>query len=154
MAKLGRKTKFTPYNINNILKHLELGLYENDSIGLTNVGTTAWQRWKREDRILEWEPGENKRTLKQAIREAVLNSKAKHIKNIVNAGEKDWKASRWWLQVRYPQEFPVVSRIEYTGKLEVDSKVTVQAEQKIKTVPRENLRNALEVMHNGNGRRN
>lgn len=116
---MARKTKITPELIDEICTYIENGNNYEDTLDMVGVATTTFYRW-----LQEADTGINgnnpkkpatdlklKRELKEGIKKAEAAFKAFHIQNITKASKKEWQASAWILERRYPKEFAKIDRV-------------------------------------------
>jgi len=105
MAKVGRKTKYTPQTIAKILKHIKNGSNLVDSAQLSGINSSTLFAWMNE-----------KPEFSDRVQEAISKSKEGLIKNIIKAGKHNWQASGWLLERRYSKEYALKTIQELQGK--------------------------------------
>lgn len=84
-----------------ILNYIRDGNTIKDSCLMAGISRASLYRWLRTDKSLRIE-------LKRAEVEGVKF----HLANITKASERDWKASAWWLERKYPKQFGKPRQIE------------------------------------------
>ena len=102
------------------IARIKAGNYEETAAALAGIPRTTWLYNKRVARKLISDVEEGVRDLKvqpltlgeerlvifyERIRVARAASKAAHLKNIVDAGKKEWQASGWYLERTDPEHY-------------------------------------------------
>lgn len=120
------KPKLTPELAKEAIKLVQNGASNQDVISWLGVNESSFYAWLREPK------NEAQRTLAQGMKKAEAERKLWHIQRINKAAEDgDWKASAWYLERRYPQEFARTQRI--TGQVETVSKSDALTEAILET---------------------
>lgn len=98
----GRKGKYTPEIVKEILTVISIGGTDKDAYEYAGVSAETFYQWLKKPEFLE-----------QVTRER-LKGKVNIIKSIREQGKNDWRANAWYLERRYPQEFAqqMVIRVE------------------------------------------
>tara|TARA_Y100001937_G_scaffold85964_1_gene116304 strand:+ start:3552 stop:4046 length:495 start_codon:yes stop_codon:yes gene_type:complete len=98
-ASGGRPSKLTPKVLEDIVKWLKLGYYQEDAAVMAGISKSTFYGWlkKAEDgdsRFLEFS---------DAVKKARAESEGAHIMNIRKAADNGvWQASAWFLERSYP----------------------------------------------------
>lgn len=77
-----------------ILNHVKSGLTVKDACALAGVGQRTFYTWRRE-----------RPAISAALKKAETEAKSFHIRNIREHSCQDWKASAWYLERKYPNEW-------------------------------------------------
>ena len=102
MAKMGRKTKYTPERVARILELLRGGNTRKCSAEASGVDHVTMLRW-----LARYD------TFADDVQKAEAEAEALHIQNIVTAAEKgSWQASAWWTERRRHEAWGRKDRIE------------------------------------------
>lgn len=109
--KAGRPSKYNEEIVQKLCSYIEAGLSEVDASLLVGINPDTFYRWKRE-----------KPEFSEAIKTAHAKFKAAAIKNIYAAAKKDWKATAWLLERKYPAEFAKRENVNLEG----DTTITVK----------------------------
>ena len=108
---------------NTIIKKIARGHLDKDACALAGVGTTIFYEWMNGTRAKghECEPDA---VFAEAIKRAKLQAKDMHIANIhrVAVSGKQWTASAWYLERKYPKEFGMRAKIE--GQIDPSDSLT------------------------------
>lgn len=109
------KTKLTDQLIDELCTYIENGMSNKDAADLCQISDVTLYRWLREADTLDdkgKEPKEYKqqRKLKQSIQKAKAAFKAYHVQSIIRASKKQWTASAWLLERKFPEEFGAADR--------------------------------------------
>ncbi len=107
----GRKSKYTPELVQNIIKVISLGLCNKSACEYVDISEETFYQWIKEYP----EFGES-------IKRARTANKAALLAKIQKAGEKSWQAYAWLLERSYPQEFGSLVRQQISGGLNEYSK--------------------------------
>ena len=95
----GRPSKLTPKVLDDIVKWLKLGYYQEDAAVMAGISKSTFYSWlkRAEDddgRYLEFS---------DAVKKARAESEGAHIMNIRKAADNGvWQASAWFLERSYP----------------------------------------------------
>ena len=103
------KNKATQETINIILGSIANGLTQRESAILAGISEDTLSLWKRQDSDFS-----------EQIRQKQIENKLRHINIINKASEKDWRASTWWLERKYPDEFSPNSKIKLETNVQLD----------------------------------
>ena len=104
------KPKLTSEIAEESIRLVKAGASNSDVIAYIGVTETTFYRWLREPRT------EPERQLSQGLKKAETERKLWHLQRIHKAAEEgDWKASAWYLERRYPNEYARTQRI--TGEV-------------------------------------
>lgn len=98
MGKLSdKKTRDT------LLQGVRLGLNYTDAAALAGICRKTFYNWT--EKAKKNEKGKYGKFFEE-LKKALVLGKAKHLKNIQDAGDNGtWQASAWLLERRYPEEF-------------------------------------------------
>lgn len=77
-----------------VLNYVRSGLFVEQACLAAGVGVTTFRTWRREDQ-----------SLSAALKKAEAEFERTHIQNITTHAAKDWKASAWMLERKYPQRY-------------------------------------------------
>lgn len=104
------KTKLTDQLIDELTTYIENGMNNRDSASMCLITEDTLYRWLREaDEVDEnGKPLKQytmQRKLKRAMQKSQAAFKAFHVQNIINASKKNWQASAWMLERRFPDEY-------------------------------------------------
>lgn len=103
---MARPTALTPEVEASILGHIRDGMSDTDSCALSHVSNDTFREWMsrglgRDDR----KPTPLYAAFAAKVIAARVECKERWIKSIENAGKEDWKAHKFLLAVRHPEEF-------------------------------------------------
>jgi len=111
MTKRGRKPKLSKEMVDQICLYIENGNTNKDAVLLSGITETAFYQWKEKANRIK-DAGRLNRSeneiylyLLESIKKAESKFRAYHIGNINVASKKEWQASAWMLERRYPNEF-------------------------------------------------
>ena len=131
------KPKLTTEIAEESIRLVKAGASNSDVIAYIGVTETTFYRWLREPRT------EPERQLSQGLKKAETERKLWHLQRIHKAAEEgDWKASAWYLERRYPNEYARTQRI--TGEV-----VTTQRSDALTEAIKETAKR-MEGKRNGN----
>lgn len=110
--KRGRKIKLTDEIIERFCDCIRNGLSNKDACIACRICEETFYSWKRDvEENNQEKPNFTKKVkLLECIKEAEADFKNFHIKNINELAQKDWKASAWMLERRFPQEYARIDR--------------------------------------------
>lgn len=77
-----------------VLNHVRNGLLIKQACHAAGVGERTFRTWRKQDRPLS-----------AALKKAGAEFERAHVQNIVNHGVKDWKASAWILERKFPERY-------------------------------------------------
>ena len=104
------KPKLTPELAKEAIKLVKGGASNADVIAWLGVAETSFYKWLRDPQ------NEAQRQLAQGMKKAETERKLWHLQRIHKAADDgDWKASAWYLERRYPNEYARTQRI--TGEV-------------------------------------
>ncbi len=103
------KTKATQKTINIILDAISDGLTQREAAILAGISEDTISNWKGQDSDFS-----------EQIRQKQIECKRKHLKNIEKASETNWKASVWWLERKYPDEFSPNNKVKLETNIQLD----------------------------------
>lgn len=103
------KHKLTPELAVEALGLVENGATNADVCSYLGVAETTFYRW------LKIPKTDAERQLCEGLKRAETKRKLWHLQRINRAAENDWKASAWYLERRYPNEYARTQRI--TGEV-------------------------------------
>lgn len=98
-ASGGRPSKLTPKVLEDIVKWLKLGYYQEDAAVMAGISKSTFYGWLKkaeegDDRFLEFS---------DAVKKARAESEGAHIMNIRKAADNGvWQASAWFLERSFP----------------------------------------------------
>lgn len=109
--KVGRKTKLTEKMIEEIAKHIELGMINKDVAQLVGISETTFYNWMNE--------GENSKDDNNIFRKFYLKVKEAEAKAIKRnlaiiqraANEGNWQAAAWFLERKRPEDWGRKDRV-------------------------------------------
>lgn len=109
--KVGRKTKLTEEMIEEIAKHIELGMINKDVAQLVGISETTFYNWMNE--------GENSKDDNNIFRKFYLKVKEAEAKAIKRnlaiiqraANEGNWQAAAWFLERKRPEDWGRKDRV-------------------------------------------
>lgn len=109
--KIGRKTKLTEKMIEEIAKHIELGMINKDVAQLVGISETTFYNWMNE--------GENSKDDNNIFRKFYLKVKEAEAKAIKRnlaiiqraANEGNWQAAAWFLERKRPEDWGRKDRV-------------------------------------------
>lgn len=94
MANVGRKGKYNPEIVKEILTVINIGGTDKDAYEYVGINADTFYEWiKRYPEFSE------------QITHERLKGKVSMIRSIREQGKKDWRATAWYLERRYAQEF-------------------------------------------------
>ncbi len=111
MSTRGRPLKINKDIIDQICLFIENGNSNKDAVVLAGVPESTFYNWKsravqlKDAERLTWVRYEIYSYLLECIKKAEAKFRAYHISNINSAAKKEWQASAWMLERRYPNEF-------------------------------------------------
>lgn len=104
------KPKLTPELAEEAIKLVSNGASNADVIAYLGVAEGTFYTWLREPK------NDAQRALAQGLKKAETERKLWHLQRIHEAAKSgDWKASAWYLERRYPNEYARTQRI--TGEV-------------------------------------
>jgi len=92
-----------------LLLRIQEGNFYEDAYALAGIPESTFYEWKK-----------NHPEFLEAIKKADIICKSLHIKNIKKHSDKQWQASAWYLERRYPNEFRERKEFEHKGKLTLE----------------------------------
>ena len=122
------KHKLTDDKIDEICTYIENGMSDKDAADLSEICRDTFYRWLREADAVDKDgkpPAQFKqqRKLKNALIKARASFKAYHVQRIIRASQKNWTASAWLLERKFPEEFASLDR---ATMIQIASANTVQ----------------------------
>ena len=106
---MARRTKFTKQTRERLLELLALGASKKAACESAGISYELLRRWERKG-----EAGEGPFVgFVASLKKANCEAYQKALASIVKAGEKQWQASAWFLERRYPDEFSKRSRVAH-----------------------------------------
>lgn len=123
--KVGRKTKLTEKMIEEIAKHIELGMINKDVAQLVGISETTFYNWMNE--------GENSKDDNNIFRKFYLKVKEAEAKAIKRnlaiiqraANEGNWQAAAWFLERKRPEDWGRKERVN----INADDGITIKVEK-------------------------
>lgn len=109
-GKIGRRSKKTPLHVNRLLSLLRRGHLITDAARAAGIGTDTVYRWRNEDQEFS-----------DKVEAALLEGKMRHVENILEAGQRTWTASAWYLERRHPEEWAKRERVETNVTVSLES---------------------------------
>lgn len=114
-SKRGAHTKLTRELIDSICTYIENGMTNKDAADLSDVTEDTLYRWLREadEKDDQGNPLPHRRLqfeLKTAMNKARASFKAYHVQTIIRASRKQWTASAWLLERKFPEEYAAADR--------------------------------------------
>lgn len=97
---MAKKYKATPQTIKIILDAIAEGLTQRDAAALAGISEDTLSLWKKDSDFSE------------QMRQKEIECKQKHLRIINKAGEKDWKASAWFLERKFRNEYSPHSSVD------------------------------------------
>ena len=125
---VGREAKLTDDLIDEFCTYIENGMSNRDAADLCLIKDASLYRWLREADMVD-EDGKPlkryamQRKLKQAIVKARASFKAYHVQSIIRASRKQWTASAWLLERKFPEEYGAVDR---AGSIAIANRVAAE----------------------------
>lgn len=111
-----RTPKLNKALIDEICTYIENGMTNRDACDLCNINEVSFYRWLRQAEEVDdngqpipkykWQ-----RELKGALAKAQASFKAYHVKSIIKASRKNWTASAWLLERKFPAEYGTLDRL-------------------------------------------
>ena len=89
----GRKSKYTPDVVQEILNAISIGGSDKDAYTAAGISKETFYQWMQKPEFSD-----------QILR-ARARSKVLRIGRIKKHGENDWRADAWYLERRYPEEY-------------------------------------------------
>lgn len=125
VESLFASSKLSPESINFLSDRISKGVPINVAVEGAGISEKTFYNWMNEAKeVVEWvleeADSDRKRSeviralperqylllqFLQSIKRARLNAMEQHVGNIQAAGRKNWQASAWYLERRYPEEF-------------------------------------------------
>jgi len=110
-----RQLELTPKLIDEITTYIENGNSNVDTCKLCGISDSAFYEWIQDakkylDGDTTIKHAEIKVDLMDAIKRAEAGFKAFHVNNITKSSRKNWTASAWLLERKYPKEYGRVDR--------------------------------------------
>ena len=131
------KPKLTPELAREAIRLVQNGASNSDVISYLGVAESTFYAWLRDPQ------NDAQRALAQGLKKAETERKLWHLQRIHKAAEEgDWKASAWYLERRYPNEYARTQRL--TGEV-----VTTQRSDALTEAIRETAKR-MEGKRNGN----
>lgn len=97
---LRKNRKATDKTVAIILNAIGDGLTQREASALAGISEDTLSLWKQDSDFSE------------QIRQKQIENKRRHINVINKASEKDWKASAWWLERKYEEEFSTKAKLD------------------------------------------
>ena len=122
-----RGAKLTPQFIDEFCTYIENGMTAKDSCNLCSINEATFYRWLHEAEAVD-EFGRpipkyvRQRELKDAVEKAKASFKAYHVQAIIKASKRNWTASAWLLERRYPEEYGAIDRRSAMDRSKVEEK--------------------------------
>ena len=145
MPKRGAKSKLTKDRIDSICTYIENGMTNADAATLSGITDRVFYKWiaQAEEALAKAEEGDKSLLrkcklqieLKESVEKAKSSFKAFHIQNITRASARNWTASAWMLERKYPEEFGMLDR----------QTVLAQKDKQAKQSEKDNLIEALRI---------
>lgn len=92
--KTGRKGLYSPAIVDKLIEVISAGGSDKDAYTLAGISHEAFYNWL-----------EKHSEFREKVTRARAENKVSHIQNIKTASKTDWRASGWWLERRWPEEF-------------------------------------------------
>lgn len=112
-SKTGRGTKLTPEVAGEICSGIAAGLSDGDACLRAGISGQSLLNWKK--RGAEGE--EPYAAFVADLHEAEIQFKLHHLKNISVRAKRNWQASAWLLERKFPQEFGQKQKVEFVDQL-------------------------------------
>ena len=115
MRNGGRGPKLNKALIDEYCTYIENGMTVVDSCNLCGISKESFYRWLREAEAKDdfGRPIPKyalQRELKGAVEKAQASFKAFHVQSIIKASRRNWTASAWLLERKYPEEYAAIDR--------------------------------------------
>src|SRR5262245_58545278 len=94
--------KLTPRRLAQLVKALELGVSRATATAAVGIHAKTLQRWLKWGRHADAGPYHD---FAAAVEAVEARAQELLVQRVVNAGEKDWRASAWLLSRRWPEEY-------------------------------------------------
>lgn len=117
---VGRKTKYGPQIVSEICKWIGEGNTARDACKLVGIHEDTFYTWKK-----------GKPEFSEALSAAEAQCKASCIKRVLEAGERDWRASAWILERRHKREYAKMDISQQEIKQTVDIVSAVSAAKEL-----------------------
>ena len=122
-AKRGRRSVLEQYpkKVEALLKGISQGLYFDTACKLAGIGYSTFVEIRRRG-LNEKEEGKDTIYTRfvDKLEKAEAEAEAKAIKEIQNAGKKNWQAWAWFLERRYPHKYGKVVQAQNDNNLEIE----------------------------------
>ena len=105
--KVGRKLKYCPEIVERICDHVKNGMKYIDAAHMENISEATFYIWK--SKYIEFF---------KLLKDAELDFKEFHIRNIQKHSKNVWQASAFLLQRKFPEEFADTIKQQVSGYLE------------------------------------
>lgn len=116
---MGRKSKLTPELQADIIKCIEAQQSYTSTCHYCGISTDSFTTWMK-----------NKPAFSAAVKKAESKVRISHMKEIKEAGKKQWQALAWLLERRWPDEFALKVKHTGTGGGPVEHKHSLSAEDR------------------------
>lgn len=108
----GRPTDCTPEMIKTIAGYIAEGLTNQDACNLACIAEVTFYDW-----LKRAESGEEPfAEFSKAVKKAQIQFKQTHVKNVGKKSKRNWQASAWLLERKFPDEWG--SKVQYRGDAE------------------------------------
>lgn len=92
--KTGRKGLYSPAIVDKLIEVISAGGSDKDAYTLVGINHDTFYGWLSKHAEFA-----------EKVTRARAENKVSHIQNIKTASKTDWRASGWWLERRWPEEF-------------------------------------------------
>jgi transposase len=134
MAKVGRKSKYTPDVVERIVQAIQLGSPYNLACQYAGISHETFHQWIN-----------NKPEFSEAVKEAEGKAVVGWLAKIEKAATSgSWQAAAWKLERRYFQEFGQRARLDINIKQEVE-----RLAAELGLDPKEVLQEAVSILKEG-----
>lgn len=122
MSIIGRPTLLTKEIAEEIISYIEKGSSDKDAYTMASVARSTFYNWIQK--------GEEDKKLKKKtiyvdfldkVKKAEAKFKAWHIANIQKSSKKQWQASAWLLERKFPEEFARRDYLDVKGSVDVNN---------------------------------
>lgn len=132
---VGRLTKLTPKVQEDIVTVLRAGNYFETASAYAGISKSTFYNWlKRGERELQRVEKDARYRVRQeeeiyvdfvcAVKEAVAEAEVRDVLTIGKASDKNWQASAWRLERRYPEKWgrKLQQQVEHSGQIDTSKR--------------------------------
>lgn len=98
--------KFDKPLCDDIIRRIQGGNFFETACAANGVNSSTFRRWMQKGKSKD-PKFRDYRAFRNRVRKALGQCEATHVENIMNAAKKNWCASAWFLERKFPQRWAV-----------------------------------------------